>query len=434
MSRTTRLLVSTIVALIAVAGLTGWATAAAPTKIATTAPPPPPNPNLGLTTTAPPPNPDPGITAPPPAPTPTAPSGPAAGAGSELSGAPSLTRIYRGDDGGALYLRQLGSDVYGFGEHPGRDYAYVLKGTVAGDRITGSWWDVPKDGRELSGGLDLRWSQGGARIVRSGSSDFGPDVFQSISPNGISWPVRQAAGFQSTTQGDLDGAFQGDDASRHYLRQSGSTIVWVAERAAQPDERPGWVSVFVGTRSGGAGVSGTWVDVPKGLETRSGTVGAGLVGTTRSLMLAQTGASRTKRLDPDYALDWDAFAGGIESALDDNVVGYAYAIKRNGGFMRMGAWGSRRLEIDGGKLPFTVDTQAFTASTAKLVSATAIVKALHDRGLTVDARVAPFLPSCIEKGPGISTLTFREILNHRSGLSGARGFDTQGSCNGRDPF
>ena len=28
----------------------------------------------------------------------------------------NLTRIYRGDDGGALYLPKLGNTVYGFGE------------------------------------------------------------------------------------------------------------------------------------------------------------------------------------------------------------------------------------------------------------------------------------------------------------------------------
>ena len=102
--------------------------------------------------------------------------------------------------------------------------------------------------------------------------------------------------------------------------------------------------------------------------------------------------------------------------------------------MRSRAWGVRRAAVDGGALPFTTKTQAQTASAAKLVSATAIVKALHDRGLTVDAKIAPFLPSCIEKGPGVTTVTFREILSHKTGLRGARGFDKEESCNGRDPY
>ena len=62
-----------------------------------------------------------------------------------------LTKIYRGDDGSALYLRQQGNDVYGFGEHPGKDYAYVLKGKLVGDTIFASWWDVPEGRRDAGG-------------------------------------------------------------------------------------------------------------------------------------------------------------------------------------------------------------------------------------------------------------------------------------------
>ena len=79
-------------------------------------------------------------TTPPPSPTPTVMVDP-------------LTRIYRGDDGGALYLRHVGEKVYGFGEHPGLKYAYVLTGTVSGDLtsrllVAGvsvtplEWWDA----------------------------------------------------------------------------------------------------------------------------------------------------------------------------------------------------------------------------------------------------------------------------------------------------
>ena len=99
-----------------------------------------------------------------------------------------------------------------------------------------------------------------------------------------------------------------------------------------------------------------------------------------------------------------------------NVVGYAYAIAHNGAILRSGAGGDRRLSQDGGRLPFTTHTQAQTASTAKTINATAIIKALYDRGLTVDTKVAPYLPSCWERGKDVATLTFRQILSHTSGL------------------
>lgn len=340
----------------------------------------------------------------------------------------NLTRIYRGDDGGALYLRRLGGKVYGFGEHPGLKYAYVLTGTISGDRIVGSWWDIPKGTRAQKGALRLRFSQAGARIVRSGGSDLGPDVFTGISPSAIPWPNMQVAGFQAKTASDLDGVFVGDDASRHYLRETGGDVVWVGEKAMQPSERPGWVTVFVGTRGAGeSGFSGVSVDVPKGIELRSSSFGVGIVNGTRDFYLSQPSSRRTKKLTADYAVDWDRFAQEIRDRLDGSVVGYAYAIARNGAHLRSGAGGLRRLGSDGGARSFTVDTQAQTASTAKTINATAIVKALNDRGLSVDSRVGPFLPKCLKQGQSMGTLTFRHILSHTSGLPKAR-------CNGGSPY
>jgi CubicO group peptidase (beta-lactamase class C family) len=332
----------------------------------------------------------------------------------------SLTRIYRGDDGGVLYLRQLDGKVYGFGEHPGLKYAYVVTGPITGDRIAGTWWDVAKGTRKLKGTIDLQWSQYGARIVRKSGDDLGPDVFTAIPPTGVPWPTRQAAGFQSYGQNDLDGLWLGDDASRLY-------VAGVAEREAQPDERPGWVSVFLGTRTGATTFSGTWVDVPKGLTHESGTFGAAFVGDKRELRFEQTGTDRTRTLVPEYTLDWDGLVNQITGTLDGNVVGYAYAIARHGAIIRSGAAGLRRLAIDGGELPFTTKTQAQTASAAKTINATAIIKALNDRGLSVDQRVAPYLPSCWKKGKDVDSLTFRQILNHTSGLPKV-------SCNGGDGY
>jgi CubicO group peptidase (beta-lactamase class C family) len=349
--------------------------------------------------------------------------------------ADQLTRIYRGEDGGALYLRQLGTKVYGFGEHPGLGYAYVLSGSISGDRITGSWWDVPKGTRAGKGTLDLQWSQLGARIVRKGGDDFGPDVFAAIQPDGIPWPNMQAAGFQASKTTDLTGLFVGDDASRHYVRETPTDAVWVAERGAQPGERPGWVTVFVGKRNGTA-FTGTWVDVPKGIERSSGSFQARLLGTKRDLRMRGLALNRTHTLAPEYTLDWDLFANTIAQKLDGHTVGYAYAIAHDGGFLRFGAGGARQTRYDGVRLPFTTHTQAQTASAAKTISAAAMIKALNDRGLTVDAKVLPFLPSCIDTSHAkdMETLTFRQLLNHTSGLPGGKNSGTQRSCNGRDPY
>jgi CubicO group peptidase (beta-lactamase class C family) len=344
-----------------------------------------------------------------------------------------LTRIYRGEDGGALYLRQQGNVVHGFGEHPGQDYAYVLRGTISGDAIAASWWDIPKGDRTTRGTIQLRWSQAGARIERTGGGDLGPAVYTAIPANGIPWPNRRAAGFQATRQNDLDGAFAGDDGSRHYFREVAGDVVGVAERGAQPEERPGWVTVFVGERNtGGTAIGGTYVDVPKGLESRSGGWGAAFVGTKRELRVEQTSVDRTESLTPEYAIDWDGFANEIAGTVwgnGSNVVGYAFAIAKNGGILRSGAGGDRRTTAHGSRLPFTTKTQAQTASAAKTINAAALIKVLYEHNLTVDSKIAPFLPSCWKRGPGVASITFRQILNHTSRLPLAGG-----KCNFGDGY
>jgi len=325
--------------------------------------------------------------------------------------------IYRSDDGGVLYLRTIGDTVYGFGEHPGKKYAYVLTGTRAGDRITAKFWDVPKGTRTEYGAIELQVSQAGARLVRKSASKIGIDTWQEIPPNGIPWPTMQAAGFQKTSVSDLDGVFVDETATRHYVRELSGDVVWVAEPAAQPGERPAWASVFVGKRAATNRVSGTFADVPKGLANAKGTFGAAAIANQRRLALQQVGASRGHTLEPEYAIDWDRFAELIRKALEGKAIGYSYAIGRDGALIRSGAGGARRLPQDGGRAPFTVNTQSQAASTSKTLTAVALVKALDDRGLSVDSRVAPFLPSCLKQGPGVNTLTFRELLDHTSGLS-----------------
>jgi CubicO group peptidase (beta-lactamase class C family) len=343
---------------------------------------------------------------------------------------PAVKSIYRSDDGGVLYLRAVGDVVYGFGEHPGKKYAYVLSGKQTGDRIAATFWDIPKGTRTETGDLELQVSQAGARLVRkSGSANIGIGTWDEIAAGAFPWPAKQAAGFQKTSTNDLDGVFADEDASRHYMREmKDGNVVWVAEPAAQPGERPAWASVFVGKRTKAGAYSGTFADVPKGLATAKGNFGASLIANRRELALQQTGADRGQKLAPDYAVDWDAFASAISNAFDGKVVGYAYAIGRDGALIRTGAGGSRRLAQDSGQAPFTKDTKAQAASTSKTITAVALVKALHDRNLTVDTNVAPFLPDCLKQGPGINTLKFRELLDHTSGLSEPRCRDDPYAC------
>ncbi|MDQ3179323.1 MAG: hypothetical protein M3Q33_02265, partial [Acidobacteriota bacterium] len=58
--------------------------------------------------------------------------------------AKEINGYYEGDDGGAYFIRQIGTKIYWFGEDPKGGYANVLAGTINGSKITARFWDVPK--------------------------------------------------------------------------------------------------------------------------------------------------------------------------------------------------------------------------------------------------------------------------------------------------
>jgi CubicO group peptidase (beta-lactamase class C family) len=126
-------------------------------------------------------------------------------------------------------------------------------------------------------------------------------------------------------------------------------------------------------------------------------------------------------------IDLDLFARGLVGRLNGHVVGFSYAIARNGAVVRSGAGGYRRLAGDGGAARFTADTMAQAASASKTITAAALIKALHERGLSVDTSINSYLPRCWKKGPSVSGLTFRDLLGHHSLLP-------QGSGCSADPL
>ncbi|HXG76929.1 MAG TPA: serine hydrolase domain-containing protein [Gaiellaceae bacterium] len=332
-----------------------------------------------------------------------------------------LNRIYRGDDGSALYTRQVGQTLYAFGEHPGRGTAFVLAGTVEGSAVKDTrYWFVPKGRAQGRGTIELRWSQAGARLVRITPGSDLPAVWQAIPPGGIQWPNKTVAGFQNPSPSNLTGAFAGA-GSRAYLTEDTSSpgaVVGVVEQESQPGERPGVVIVLVGTRSGTT-VTGAYADVPKGASaSRQGSF-ALTVGANRRLTLGGV-VSRSMTLDPDYALDFGRFAKRVEDKLAGNAVGWSYAIAQHGIVVVRKAGGQRLLAANGGPKPFTVRTKSQAASTSKTMSAALLLRVLGERGISVDARVAPYLPSCWRQGKGVSELTFRDLLAHRTRFDDGR--------------
>jgi CubicO group peptidase (beta-lactamase class C family) len=341
--------------------------------------------------------------------------------------AANFDKIYRGDDGSAIYIHQVDDKLYGFGEHPGEDYSFVFEGDISGTNINGNWWDVPKFSRTKKGALDLQWSQGGNRIVRKGGGNFGTNTWTALQQgSNIPWISEKKAGFQSTKRKDLDGHFKGDDGSSHYIREVDSKVVWVAEKGAVEGARPKWTTVFIGERTNNSGISGKFSDVSKGSNTKkSGNFGAAQIrvsgSTLRELSVSQIGITRTRKLLPEYNIDFDAFSERIFNAFNNNVVGFAYAITKNDRIVREDAGGVRRRQPDGSELPFTVRTQNESASTTKLVTAAVVIRTLEEKDIPIDITVARYFPDCWEKGSRIDNrrygLTLKQLLSHKSGIT-----------------
>lgn len=352
----------------------------------------------------------------------------------------NLTRIYRGSDGSALYTRAVGTTVVGFGEGTGR--AFVFTGELSGTIIEGRWWDVAKGPRESSGALRLRYSKGGSTLKRSGGDDLGPESWQAKSIKHVVWPKPREAGFQSTAANDLDGAFAGTDGSRAYVRQTAQDVVWFAEEFQSPKaKRPSYATVVIAKRSKLGVISGKFYDLPKGKRSlKRGRVlavaGSAPRTFTHSLTLGETKHKlpRAKSYAADYAVDIGEFAKEIEKRLAPFVVGFAYAIAADGKVVSSGGGGARRIpqtNPDNGvttPLAFNRRTVNEIASTTKLVTLVAVARALAKRGKTLDTKIDAYLPPNWVRGPGMTTVTFRQMLSHGTSAGVSNGLFKPGNC------
>lgn len=121
------------------------------------------------------------------------------------------------------------------------------------------------------------------------------------------------------------------------------------------------------------------------------------------------------------APDLDTLKTNLSHEFDDNFVGYAFAIARNGAIRRAGAGGWARIPGDGRK-PMGTYTRQNVASVSKTISAIAVLQLLEANAMNINDPVAPFLPEDWPRGPGfrvgeIDGITFGHLLAHTSGLN-----------------
>ena len=127
----------------------------------------------------------------------------------------------------------------------------------------------------------------------------------------------------------------------------------------------------------------------------------------------------------------DVFNQSLNAAVKPNVVGYQYVLIKDGKIVTEGADGlARKAGDNGGKeMKMTTATPSLIGSLTKFLSGTALINLMEkenpyaiDKGKTLsqklDRNFATMLPDVWGKKiqPGISDISFRQLLQHRSGF------------------
>ncbi len=115
--------------------------------------------------------------------------------------------------------------------------------------------------------------------------------------------------------------------------------------------------------------------------------------------------------------DMGRFADELQTALQGNVVKYGFEVRRGLSVIRR-ADGPKRTAADPPASQFSVFDRFNPASVSKSVTAVATLQLLSKHGISINARIHPYLPTNWNIPPNNRTITFKEVLNHTSGLRG----------------
>jgi CubicO group peptidase (beta-lactamase class C family) len=129
---------------------------------------------------------------------------------------------------------------------------------------------------------------------------------------------------------------------------------------------------------------------------------------------------------PRACISLSRLARSIDAQLKGNVVGYVALV----GHSQVVASGLARTAADPPKLAMGPDVMVNVASVGKMFTTIAVLKSLARHHLSIDSRIWPFLPPDWVKGPGVGTITFRDLLTHRAGfrLDSGRVFATDNAA------
>ena len=122
--------------------------------------------------------------------------------------------------------------------------------------------------------------------------------------------------------------------------------------------------------------------------------------------------SADRACTPRACISVRRLAHSIDSQLRGKVVGYVALI----GTSKVVSSGLGRTAADPPKLAMGPNVMVNVLSVGKMFTTIAVLQSLARHHRSIDSRIWPFLPPDWVKGPGVGTITFRELLTHRAGF------------------
>ena len=100
-------------------------------------------------------------------------------AGTQGQQSVNLTGRWSANDGGTYYLRQLGNELWWYGQSGdgGQTWSNVYQGTIRGEQISGRWADVPHGRVQSSGVMDLVINNPNQLTATTRTGGFGGSVW-----------------------------------------------------------------------------------------------------------------------------------------------------------------------------------------------------------------------------------------------------------------
>ena len=114
-------------------------------------------------------------------------------------------------------------------------------------------------------------------------------------------------------------------------------------------------------------------------------------------------------------LDVNKFGANFDTYIKNQVVGYYMEVRQNGATVYAKNVNWAQTPADASR-PWAGQSRQHIASVSKFLTAVGLVRALDSKNISYDAKIIDYLPSYWSKGQNIDQITFRELLQHKSGF------------------